>query len=1546
MQRNLQEQSTVSFDEENRVLARDTEAFLREALSSRKFVLPPWSRQDTLVQVACYAQRIRQLEADRRRPHKWELVYDLAKTKAVYLLMRWRLFRINDFPVEIIQRIFELVVASPTFPEISKSRIKLASVCSYWRSIVINTAKLWSDIVINMRPPFHLFRLSLQRAKAHPLTLFVDQKDPNWTGSENHHRLSPKDMRALMSVIASCLDQVRTLIIHADTWAVIGAAEEILQSAPPPRQLQRLEIRRTGKTYVQFIAPARPPPGITSPFRLFGGRHAPTLKHISFSGLYIDFAPASFRDLCVFEMRKMAVEQMPTLSDFLPVLQASPRLERLVFDSACPQLTGLGSRTSISGCLPIQLAYLRDFELSSLTPDYAIYILQVFQAPGLKRLTLERLLHENYNPFVLKLIGKFPEVTVLTVNGLGATNTGDLVAWLRTMRVRYLRVARVANEFFEALATRAPVYPVDPTTRVPGWDFVCSRLESCEILLWTSIGPAAFKKFCSERRSTLRRILISQAAAEGIQSADKTWLVKTGILNFIPPGALPHLDERKFFRRVDNRACLPPHFHLPPSSMSTTEQPGSEAKISRSSYSSKEKGKENPRKSDRTGRNALKGVPVASSEYGAEEEPEGDEAEWPWMTLAESNVCSRPPVFTIDGNYFFSIIGAAVRIYSVATGKVVSTLSSSSMGSSASRVTSGEGHSDVITSAILNPENPFQLLTASLDGDIKIWDFLDAVLLQTIHVGRPISHMCSHGKFKGQVFIAVPTKLKKFSSQAHDKGNTMIYRISLTPRESTSSQHTKPSEIVRVGKTKATVSMGISPSGSWLVVIAGHKAYVSPTSSPESGFTKFVSPEKLTSFAFHPIEDYFATGDEKGHIRLWYCLNDQMTANTAGERRAQTTTMHWHAHALTSLSFTRNGAYLLSGGEESVLVIWQLQSGKKEFLPRLGSPILNITVRTTDEGEEYLLGLADGTYLFINPGSLSVSRSISRIRLDPKGMGRPPHTPVPLTAHSRTSTLILPASYPSSLQIFSPSTSELSELEISSSNRVSRRDTKDIEAARVDFVAVSPSGDWMATIDVRDNEEEFSAEMNLKIWQWDSLAWSLNTRIDRPHGSKKIVAIGFSPLSEGSNDGLLMTVGLDGNVKIWCKQSINSKTGLVEDFWINRSNFTFRNEVPSDACWSPDGSALAVCFGRQIALYDPYTSHLLDCLTTMDVRNIWQIRFVGKSGRYVLASGRNNIVLWDLVTRAVRWHYYTYYTVAQALAHPVDDLVCLVVQPYAEDSAIRTSKVLHFGPNSSEPLNIRSLPFRFRAVHWNPLDNRSHSLIGITYSWNVVLCGSDAYMPGQLGDAARQIDLAAGVAPKRTLFQDIFGKSAFTDRDVDTKSRSSTVVSSENAIKSRSGMLYTFDVPAFQAPPIETLYSSLMEGFLAKAPEQEEPAGISEDHDGTDDMIVDTEPVQNISQRVVEDAEISSLVELFKGHSVNRTAQVSPPNTGVVNGVHKMLTNGTYSGVSRSRASTPKTPHASEYASNGSLKSTTAPKQIPGRSSPVATGKKRKKSTS
>ena len=58
-----------------------------------------------------------------------------------------------------------------------------------------------------------------------------------------------------------------------------------------------------------------------------------------------------------------------------------------------------------------------------------------------------------------------------------------------------------------------------------------------------------------------------------------------------------------------------------------------------------------------------------------------------------------------------------------------------------------------------------------------------------------------------------------------------------------------------------------------------------------------------------------------------------------------------------------SGAYLYSGGEESVLVFWQVDTNHKQFKPRLGAPISRIcnseedtviAVSHTDNGKNHV----------------------------------------------------------------------------------------------------------------------------------------------------------------------------------------------------------------------------------------------------------------------------------------------------------------------------------------------------------------------------------------------------------------------------------------------------------------------------------------------------------------------------------------------------------------------------------------------------------------
>ncbi|KAJ7446497.1 WD40 repeat-like protein [Mycena galericulata] len=901
---------------------------------------------------------------------------------------------------------------------------------------------------------------------------------------------------------------------------------------------------------------------------------------------------------------------------------------------------------------------------------------------------------------------------------------------------------------------------------------------------------------------------------------------------------------------------------------------------------------------------------------------------WDWTPLTDSLVSTVPPIFTKDGSYFFSLVGCSVRIYAVTTGKVVSTLS-------IPRPAGYDTSSDTVTCAVLNPHNAFQLITGSLAGVVAVWDFLEATLLQTIDIAQPIHHICVHENFKDSVFVTASRPGKKGVID----DNAIVLRVSLKPAE-VASQSTvqKSSDITPVGKIRLPTGLAFSPSGAWLVAIAGHKVYVASSTSLSSGFTKYVSPERLTCLAFHPSEDYFATGDEKGFIRLWYCLNEPSPAKPAVgvEKKPQTTALHWHAHAVSSIAFTPNGAYLLSGGEESVLVIWQLHTGKREFLPRIGSPIKTISVSKVAGGEEeYLLGLADATYTFVSAASLKVSRSYSRIKLDPASVYNIPSTSknllTPLSVHSLTSTLILPSSHPSSLQIYSPISSTLvSELEVSPSNRVSRRDEKPIEPCRIERVTLSPSGDWLATIDAREGDEDVHGESYLKIWWWDRKAgfWILNTRVDRPHGLGKVTDVAFSPGSEGQ-PLFLVTTGGDNNIKTWRLRTAKDKS---EEFWVARSTSNFQNQLPSHVSWSPDGSLLAITLPHRTVLFDSSTNLLRHTLSSPECGEVKASHFIGKAGRYLAVVGAANLVLWDLVDQRVRWHHKSTGPICALVSHPRQDTFAVVSSTSWTGDRTK-SRVALFQVNSPKPSRTLSVPFSFRNITWYPLVSSAFSVVAITHDWKVVVLGDNINIGKDEGAVSRGI--AADSAPqRRTLFQDIFGKSAFGEQ--------AGVLQSVAPARPWTGREGTkvFDDAAYLMPPLEDLFDSLMIDFLKPRVVEKVsalPSDVAENQDV--DMTGDAASATvagGDGKRLVDEAEMSAMVDLFKTHTLKAKATLPVPSrrSGVVNGE----ANG---GSSRLHSTSPK-----QNGVAATLKVATAT-DSPGNASmstPMVNGKKRKKS--
>ncbi|KAG8762610.1 hypothetical protein FRC11_008508 [Ceratobasidium sp. 423] len=452
------------------------------------------------------------------------------------------------------------------------------------------------------------------------------------------------------------------------------------------------------------------------------------------------------------------------------------------------------------------------------------------------------------------------------------------------------------------------------------------------------------------------------------------------------------------------------------------------------------------------------------------------------------------------------------------------------------------------------------------------------------------------------------------------------------------------------------------------------------------------------------------------------------------------------------------GAQLVSGGEEAVLVVWQLHSGQREYIPRVGAPIGGVSVCFgPDGGLEYAIALMDGGIVFVRSDTLRITRAVRRVRLDPN-----PTRPFPLVSHSQSNHIILPATHPASLQILSRTGAGISlvgELEVAPSNRISRKDETPIEPIRVGLVALSNKGketdlQWLATLDSRAD-----AEIYLKFWKWnngDSAASSnlctLNTRIDRPHGEHRVTSLAFHP----RGGEMLATTGEDGIVKLW-----GIRRSPDEEFWICAASFSYRNHTPSKALFSPDGSLLAVVHGQCVTLWDTENTTVprgaLSCVETKDPR---ELVFVGSSGRYVAVLGAQTVVVWDLVRLCVLWHVpLTVFPCSSQhpphiTAHPTQPTFALFQYPDA-----KSTRISIFGVSTSTELRTRTVPFKLDQPSWCEF-----GVLGVGTNdpsrWSLVLAGDEVQESSEEGAEARGISVDTAPFVPRTLFEDIFGRGA------------------------------------------------------------------------------------------------------------------------------------------------------------------------------------------
>jgi NET1-associated nuclear protein 1 (U3 small nucleolar RNA-associated protein 17) len=382
-----------------------------------------------------------------------------------------------------------------------------------------------------------------------------------------------------------------------------------------------------------------------------------------------------------------------------------------------------------------------------------------------------------------------------------------------------------------------------------------------------------------------------------------------------------------------------------------------------------------------------------------------------------------------------------VIVHSVETGEALRTLSA---------------HTDTVTSVCMNPSNPMQLLTASLDGTLRAWDFVDGVELDVWTVAKPVIDMVAVAA-TGQLCLVVvkrKKKKKKKKKKKQKKNNKAATRGAASAESDASSSDTLQMRwVVYDLATRAQAGVLAKSLGSWhgpkpsaesfyfvrqqsrsrYVVVASRRCGVNTilvfdAADRAQGVRSVAHCRRITCLAIHPSLSYVVAGDEEGQIAFFHCLGSRSAAAASGSAAAgadarhrsskrrrlsssgdassggsapdggapskrwhtltslerklseATSALHWHAFGVRCLAFSPDGAYLLSGGEEAVLVSWQLDTGERDFLPRMGSALCGIAIGGRG-GSTYAVSLHRNVVLAIDAGARKVRWKIHGLEL-------------------------------------------------------------------------------------------------------------------------------------------------------------------------------------------------------------------------------------------------------------------------------------------------------------------------------------------------------------------------------------------------------------------------------------------------------------------------------------------------------------------------------------------------------------------------------------
>ncbi|GJP64805.1 hypothetical protein CLOP_g21751 [Closterium sp. NIES-67] len=260
--------------------------------------------------------------------------------------------------------------------------------------------------------------------------------------------------------------------------------------------------------------------------------------------------------------------------------------------------------------------------------------------------------------------------------------------------------------------------------------------------------------------------------------------------------------------------------------------------------------------------------------------------------------------------------------------------------------------------------------SGSLDGTMRLWNFVTGAALRVLHLGRPIRDLVMYPYASTEVvegaggreeerqvppvaLVVVANERRGCDLLQYDVfGDTCL----ATPFH----------------QMLISSPLAISPAtGRLLAFSSGRCVFVSRCSRPSHHSRLLLQHRRaVTCVAIHPDDQQVAAGDVLGRVVVWHGIGrrsgwrggrgrgrgaggdegrgegeSEAYSRVAGQEDCEAvSSLHWHASAVADLAFAPDGLHLVSIGAEAVALVWQVESGVRRFLPRMAAALLRLVL--------------------------------------------------------------------------------------------------------------------------------------------------------------------------------------------------------------------------------------------------------------------------------------------------------------------------------------------------------------------------------------------------------------------------------------------------------------------------------------------------------------------------------------------------------------------------------------------------------------------------